>query len=56
MIDNKKSVNLNSDSKRCWNRDFIDFNDSLLHSINSLPYMVVLDDDVLDIYPNPLIS
>ena len=55
MIDNIKSVNLNSDTKRCWNRDFIDFNDSLLHSINSLPYIAVLDDDVLDIYPNPLI-
>jgi len=55
MYDNIKSVNLNSDKKRCWNRNFIDFKDSLNNNIESLPYIAVLDNTGLIMFPNPLV-
>lgn len=38
MIDIKKSVSANSDSKRHWIRDFKDFNDLRKNNIDSLPF------------------
>ena len=54
MVDTKKSVNINSDRKRNWFRDFTDFKDTLKNNISSLPYIVILDKDELEIMPNPL--
>jgi len=52
MIDDIRSVNCNSDSKRDWLRDFKSFNDVLTSNIDSLPYYCY--NDINDLKPNPL--
>ena len=50
MYDNKKTININSDKKRTWYRNFKDFNDVLSTNIGSLP--LVYAGDVM--IPNPI--
>ncbi len=52
MIDDKRSVNCNSDSKRDWLRNFKSFNDVLKTNIDSYPYYCY--DDIKELTPNPL--
>lgn len=43
MKDTKKTIRINSDKKRTWNDDFIDFHDILERNIASLPLIRKLD-------------
>lgn len=52
IIDDKRSVNCNSDTKRDWLRDFKSFNDVLNTNIDSFPYYCY--NDVNELTPNPL--
>ena len=54
MVDVDKTVNVNSDRKRNWFRQFEDFNDTLKGNISSLPYIAILDLNELELMPNPL--
>ena len=54
MVDAKKSVNINSDRKRNWFREFTDFKDTLKNNISSLPYIAILDNDTCELHPNPI--
>ena len=38
MVDIERTVNINSDSKRHWYSDFVNFNDILKRNIDSLPF------------------
>ncbi|MHA1292218.1 MAG: DNA polymerase [Promethearchaeota archaeon] len=55
MFNAKKSVNINSDRKRCWFRDFKNFKDTLNDNIKSLPYIAIYDNDINELHPNPMV-
>lgn len=50
MYDNKKTININSDKKRTWYKDFENFNEVISTNIGSLP-LIHYDDIVI---PNPI--
>ena len=52
MIDDKRSVNCNSDTKRDWISDFKSFSQVLSLNINSYPYYCY--DNIKELEPNPL--
>jgi len=53
MSEIKRSVNINSDTKRHWIREFENFNDLLKNNIDSLPFISY--DYRFELNPNPLI-
>ena len=52
MVKDKRSVNVNSDTKRDWLREFENFNDLLCSQIDSYPYYSY--DNYKELHPNPL--
>ncbi len=52
IVDDKRSVNCNSDTKRDWISDFKNFNDVLTKNIDSYPYYCY--NDIANLEPNPL--
>jgi len=52
IVDDKRSVNCNSDTKRDWITDFKNFNEVLTTNISSYPYYSFKDYN--DLHPNPI--
>ncbi len=52
IVDDKRSVNCNSDTKRDWLTDFKNFNDVITLNIDSYP--LYCHENYIDVHPNPI--